>query len=369
MTTSEEVAAASLRPALRSLRLWVVLALVIVAVALGVALSEPSSGRPLDPTSARGDGSRALSVLLAARGTSSRAVTAVDQAADAPGDSTVLVTSPDDFADAQLRQLVRSRHRLVFLDPSPQALAVVAAGRTARHVGPDYAPPDCAWPGAAAAGPADFSSESAAYSGEGACYGGRVVVTADLVLLGTRDLLVNDRLAHDHLAAVAMNALTADGTVSSIVWLLPGPDAAGPGAPSVWSLFPPWAARALWQLLLVALLVAVWRGRRLGPVVREPLPVIVRASEVVEGHGRLYLRARARDRAAAALRAGTTRRLATRLGLRSGAAASEVATLVADHDRRVLLDTDVPPDDRELVRLAVDLRRLERDNRANGATQ
>ncbi|MDX6283943.1 MAG: hypothetical protein QOH03_5014, partial [Kribbellaceae bacterium] len=51
-----------------------------------------------------------------------------------------------------------------------------------------------------------------------------------------------------------------------------------------------------------AFVVAIWRGRRLGPVVVEPLPVIVHAAETTEGRARLYRRSRARDRAAAALR-------------------------------------------------------------------
>ena len=54
------------------------------------------------------------------------------------------------------------------------------------------------------------------------------------------------------------------------------------------------------------LVVGVWRGRRLGPIMTEPLPVTVRAAETVEGHGRLYHRLNARDRAANALRAGSS---------------------------------------------------------------
>ena len=56
--------------------------------------------------------------------------------------------------------------------------------------------------------------------------------------------------------------------------------------------------------VVAVLLVAFWRGRRLGPVVAERLPVVVRAAETVEGRGRLYRARRARDRAAAALGAG-----------------------------------------------------------------
>src|SRR5690606_41722785 len=67
---------------------------------------------------------------------------------------------------------------------------------------------------------------------------------------------------------------------------------------------------ALPILIVVVVLLAWWQGRRLGPLVTEPLPVVVRASETVEGRGRLYRSRRARDRAAEALR---TDRKSTRL--------------------------------------------------------
>ena len=54
--------------------------------------------------------------------------------------------------------------------------------------------------------------------------------------------------------------------------------------------------------------VALWKGRRIGPLVAEQLPVVVRASETVEGRGRLYRSRRARDRAADALRTATLQR-------------------------------------------------------------
>ncbi len=113
-------------------------------------------------------------------------------------------------------------------------------------------------------------------------------------------------------------------------------------------------------------MIVVWRARRLGPPVTEPLPVVVRAAEVVEGHGRLYRRARAHDRAAAALRAATVRRLAEEAGLPRPASVDDVVTATARATgreagaiRRLL--TGPPPDgDPALVTLAGDLQELER---------
>ena len=69
------------------------------------------------------------------------------------------------------------------------------------------------------------------------------------------------------------------------------------------------------QLCLVVVLLALWQGRRLGPLVAERIPVVVRASETVEGRARLYRSRRARDRAAAALRTAALQRMLPRLGL------------------------------------------------------
>jgi hypothetical protein len=59
----------------------------------------------------------------------------------------------------------------------------------------------------------------------------------------------------------------------------------------------------------------VWRGRRLGPVVVEQLPVVVRAAETTEGRARLYARTRDRTHALDTLRVAAVRRTAARLGL------------------------------------------------------
>ncbi len=53
----------------------------------------------------------------------------------------------------------------------------------------------------------------------------------------------------------------------------------------------------------------------MGPPVSEQLAVVVRAAETVEGRGRLYAAAQARELAAAVLRAGLRARLAKRLRL------------------------------------------------------
>ena len=84
-----------------------------------------------------------------------------------------------------------------------------------------------------------------------------------------------------------------------------------------------------WQLCLVVLLLALWKGRRIGPLVAEQLPVVVRASETVEGRGRLYRSRRASDRAADALRTATLQRLLPRLGLGPNADPTAIVQTIA----------------------------------------
>ena len=134
---------------------------------------------------------------------------------------------------------------------------------------------------------------------------------------------------------------------------------------------PDWVLPAALQLLLAGLLLALWRGRRLGPPVVEPLPVVVRAAEAVEGRSRLYRRAQARDRAAEALRSGALARMVPRLGIDSsgGGEPSPEAVVAAVASRSGRSDAAVhavlfgppPTDDAGLVALADSLDSIVRD--------
>ena len=108
-------------------------------------------------------------------------------------------------------------------------------------------------------------------------------------------------------------------------------------------------------------------GRRLGPLVAEKLPVIVRSNETMEGRARLYERAGAREHALDALRVGTITRLATTCGLPRRSTVDEVIAAVAaltgrerDAVADLLIDR-IPTGDAELVKLSDDLLVLEAD--------
>ncbi len=347
----------------RRLRLWFALGAVLVlgAVIVTAIASTASAHAPLDPGSPSHNGSRALARLLEQRGTAVSKFSSPGDAAARPAGTTVLVVAPDDLGRDQRNAL--KGHRIVLIDPDVAALAAFTGDyQSDSTTGPAPVAAGCSWPGGAATGAVTFPSGTTTYRGPGTCYGGAVVITDQLVVLGSADLLRNDQLAHNNIAALDINAISADGTVADVAWLLPGIEDAGTGSPSIWSLFPSWTQRAFWWLLVVGGLVVLWRGRRFGPVVSEPLPVVVRSAELVEGHGRLYRRAQARHRAAELLRAAATTRLASQLGLDRRAGANQVAAaLDAVDGRRRATDSllgPVPVDDQGLVRLANELGEL-----------
>jgi Domain of unknown function (DUF4350) len=355
---SEAQARALARPTWLRLRFWFVLAVVVAVGALAiaaVAVSVSSPAGDLDPTSPAHGGSKALARLLEQRGTSVTKLSDPAQARDRPSSTTVLVVDPDDLGADQLQAL--SGHRVVLIQPDVSSLATFTSTVEADSVlDSGSIQPGCSWPGAQSAGAVTFPGGTDSYTGPSTCYDGAVVVTDRLVVLGSGALLRNDRLAGSSVAALDINAISADGAVTDVAWLMPGVSDTGSGSPSVWALFPPWAQRAFWWLLVVGVLAALWRGRRLGPVVYEPLPVVVRSAEVVEGHGRLYRRAEARGRAAALLRAGSAHRLARHLGLERRASAAEVVAVLPAAGA---LTGGEPLDDDGLLRLANDLTALE----------
>jgi hypothetical protein len=184
-----------------------------------------------------------------------------------------------------------------------------------------------------------------------------------LSILGLGSVLQNDTIASKGDAALALNLLGAHRT---LIWYISSyADLQEGDTPSLADLTPGWVTPLMLLLLLVGVAAAVWRGRRFGPIVVENLPVVVRASETMEGRARLYSRAKARLRALDSLRIGTVDRLARAVGLPRTATVGEVTDAVAaltGRDRvtvsALLLDA-VPSSDAELVRLSDELLTLE----------
>ncbi|MFC5141691.1 DUF4350 domain-containing protein [Actinomycetospora rhizophila] len=362
-------------------------ALVLGAALIVAVLSAAPRIGDLSPEGASPEGARALAQLLGDQGVTVRAVDDLDPATAAPG-RTVLVAFPERMSTRQRDALAASGADVVLVRPDERSLAALAPGvRTELIELPGPTEPACALPAAVRAGPVDLAG--AAYSvapGVAAqrCYptdgqtGASSLVSVSergrtVMVVGDATPFTNDALDERGNAALALNLL---GAHPEVLWYLPVPPPAEPGQERSTSELLP--AGWIWgpvQLLIAGLAVALWRGRRLGPVVTEDLPVVVPAGETVRGRARLYRRAGARDRAAASLRAEAVRELAARLGVpRSGGTAAVVDAVVARTGRPVaevgaLLDGPVPPGDPALVALAGDLdglRRAVRDTAADG---
>ncbi|MEV4670476.1 MULTISPECIES: DUF4350 domain-containing protein [Actinomadura] len=325
--------------------LAVLLALVVIAVILA-ALRPSTSAGALDPESPKRDGSRALTEILHQHGTAVTIRRNMPEAllAAQPRD-TLVVTRTERLTENDLRMLAGTQVNVLLVRPTAAALDVLAP--QVRRVGPSFeetAAPGCALPAASLAGKVAFhESDTYEINGQGtACYpaeygGARVVQVQEnahtVTVLGSAAPLTNQRLTEEGNAALAMN-LAAPG--SSTVWLYPDLPKAGEaaGQQSLGDLLPFGVKLFFLELLVAVLLVALWRGRRLGPVVAEALPVVVRSAETVEGRARLYRAGRARDRASDALRSGARERLVPLLGLPRGSAqdpsaAQEIITAVA----------------------------------------
>ena len=122
----------------------------------------------------------------------------------------------------------------------------------------------------------------------------------EVVLIGSTDVITNERTAQVENGAVALRAL---GHSARLVWYVPDlrdvpPSAAGGDE----SFAPPWWGPMLLLSGIAALALFWWRGRRFGRLVTEPLPVVVRAVETTESRGRMYRKARDSERAGTVLR-------------------------------------------------------------------
>ncbi|WP_020577229.1 DUF4350 domain-containing protein [Actinopolymorpha alba] len=385
--------------------LAIVLVLVIGGAVFAV-LQSGTTGGPLDPRSARQAGGRALAVLLEERGVEvQRARTLAEAVEYAAQDATLLVTEPDLLVPSQLTRLAAAPTRhLVLFNPGEEVLftlapkvtiagealartrspgcdleAAVRAGAV-RADGPMYrilsgTPATTCYGDGTRGALVRLTAAAAPDSPSGQTAGGQARRTIDVV--GVATSFANNQLENEGHAALALNLL---GEQRRLVWYIPSladvPLAGTPGGEeptSPFALLPDGIRFGVGQLAVAAALLMLAYARRLGPVVPESLPVVVRASEAVEGLARLYHRARARNRAASALRDATRARLSSLLGLPPHAPDSAVVAATTARTGRTSTDVselltggDVgtgPSDDAALVRLADDLDTLEQEVR------
>ncbi|MDT5285918.1 MAG: hypothetical protein QOF88_807 [Mycobacterium sp.] len=355
---------------------WVVLGLVLIAgvSALTTYLTAPRPGGRMEPGSTSADGARALVSLLRDQGVDVIEAASIADVERAARPDALLVLAETQYLgdDEGLRRLAAVPGDRLLAEPVSRTREALAPGIHVAATSSLGGDPDCAMPEANRAGEVQLGTsntyEAAGDTALTRCYDGAVVRYSDgghtVTVVGSADFMTNSGLLKEGNAALAMNLA---GTRPRLIWYAPQQfEGESDGGATFTDLIPDRVGWMVGQLCLSVFLFALWRSRRIGPLVAEDLPVVIRASETVEGRGRLYRSRRARDRAAEALRAAALNRMLPRLGLGPNAEPTEVAQAVA---QRIGTDPNAlghllfgpPPDtDADLVNLAHQLDDTER---------
>lgn len=369
---------------------WALLALVIAVVA--TLFAGEDGGTPLDPDNAEREGTRALVQVLREQGVQvevQRGLSGLDATDAGPG-TTVLLSGTDLLgpeSGTALLERVTDAARLVVLVPQ-------VTHRPGEVLGLDvsvHAPTGATLTGAcqdprvregdevtawdvhleAASGAREVSAcfpPTPSHNVGGARAGALLTWPAtpdrpETTLVGFPSALTNEHVTDAAHAALGLRLL---GGTERLLWVVPAPgDVGEDGSLSLWDVLPRSLTAAVVLLGGAVLALALGQGRRLGPVVTEPLPAVVHASQTTLSRGRLYQQAGDRDHALAALQQATRRRLATRLGLPASTPADVLVPAVADASARPaaevehLLTAPHTPDDTALLTTARELRSLE----------
>lgn len=356
--------------------LWSTVALVVIVAvsAIGGYLTSARPGGRMDPNATGPQGAHAVVALLRDHGVEVVIAGTLDDVTRAARpDALVLVAETQRIVgDELLNRLAGLPGDRLLVAPDARARKALAPEIRSGPARTFTRQPGCSLREAERAGTVDLGATATYVASQGkpvrSCYDGALVRFSDddrtVTVVGSSSFMTNTDLAREGNAALAMNLA---GARNRLVWYAPQHIEGGrSGSATLLELIPNQVTWLFWQLCVALALAALWKGRRLGPLVTERMPVVVRASETVEGLGRLYRSRRARDRAAAALRTATVRRLAPRLGL---GPAPDPPALVAAAAQRIgahpdwlghLLFGPPPESDDALVGLAQALDDIER---------
>lgn len=384
--------------------LWLLVVVLGVGALAAIAIATTPPGDAMDPEGVGPGGGAALVAVLEQNGVDVVVATSIDDVraalTDTDDDTSVVVANTSNFGTAAattLRQESLGTDRIVLLSPSSAQLRALRADATGLPVGAAIQVESRCDIGTVDEGDSLIGIDSRYEAGQGSP-GARVcfplTIQADegdgdegegdhgagflelpstsghpaISIVGTTAGFTNGTITDEDNAAIALRLL---GGSPRLIWYQPSiadiADSTGTdsGDRDDDPLVPAWLAPALAIVAFSLVVLALVRGRRLGRLVREPLPVVVRAVETTESRGRLYRRAQDRPRAATVLRLATLDRLRTRLGLRRGDPVDVVARAISAATGRPVSEVlDLvagpdPTDDAALVRLAQDLSDLE----------
>jgi hypothetical protein len=372
---------------------WVwVFVVVGLLVALAAALTLLAPGRgghtdALDPANPGPTGAQALANVLRGHGVSVTVVRSQREllAQNLGAGTTVVITNTTRLSGRTARAALghsASAGSLVLLDPDPEvtegmglpvgshltALEDVAAGCRSADVGKGVrlAFADRAYTPAANADAATTCFPDKTDGGAAMVVLPGAPGRPPVTLLGDESLITNGAILDSDNAAVALHVF---GRTAALIWYVPTLADTGADEITLRSVAPAWFRPGVVLATSAVLFLCLWRGRRLGRLVSEPLPVVVRAVETTESRGRMYRRSRDRTRALAVLQLATRRRLTAYLGLSAAASTSDVAAAAAAvsgrgyQDVLSLLSSAAVQDDSSLLHLASGLAALEKEVR------
>jgi hypothetical protein len=362
---------------------------ILLAFTLATTLLSPGKGNTddLDPANPGFSGAQGLARVLSSRGVTVTIVRSqrelADQAIDAA--TTVVVTDTTHLSGRTARAALSHAAPsagLVLLNPDAEVTKGMGLPVEVHRASLVGITAGCA--GVEVAKGFRLSEAERAYTptpealGATTCFpdkenGGGAMVTLPgvsgrppVTMLGGDKLITNGAILEADDAAIALHLF---GQTSRLVWYVPTvADIAASDATSR-SIAPDWFKPGLVLAASAVVLLCLWRGRRLGPLVTEPLPVVVRAVETTESRGRMYRSSRDRTRALSVLRLATRRRLASYLGLPVSSTLRSVAAAAAAVSGRTyqevleLLTTAEALDDSSLLERANTLAALEKEVR------
>lgn len=378
--------------------------LLVLVVGLMVATRSETNSVPSSINNPTLEGAQAVARVAAAQGLNIREITSLSAARITDPANTTLVLIDPYFYIAGQGESIRNYPGDIVVFGMPDSVAeafgldiwIDLSGDFSSLFGDSVDATDryeaqCEDPHAQAAGALQARPNSLLTEGLTTCFpsgegdlvaiheenGRTVTFVADSFLVSNRNIALEGNAAYVlRLIGAHDNAVwyLSDGyDTSMLTWTSPDGsssaqqgDGTGAGEPSV-DFMPPGFGNLLYALGLGLIVVVWWRARRFGPLVTEPLPVVIKASEAMRGRARLYRASGATGRAGASLRAETATRIASRLGVSRQASSDAFISAVAGASRqspsdiRELFYGPAPATESELRDLALALDQVERE--------
>lgn len=344
-----------------SARFWLILTAVLVVSVLIIG-GGGGDGPPYDPRSVNPDGARGVVESLERLG----ATVDLDGAVPSSDASTALMLQ--DRLNTEDRQAteawVRSGGTLVVAEPTSQMAArQVGLATFLQQRG------TCTIDALRDVQELDVEGALLDAFGVDSCYGDgeRAFIVAEpfgegvVVSVGSPQIFVNSRLGEGDAAVVALGLL-APNRNERVAFI--GPSLVDFGEEDLDQLVAPRVVNAILQLLAAFLLFALYRSRRLGGVVPEPVPVRIEGSELVLKAGLLSQRAKDPSSAVVILRNHVTQRARRLLSIApevsDGAVAERIAARTMYSVEEVLAALTSPvSSDQELASISHTLAELD----------